>query len=265
MQNGKLSTRKIDRQNSHYVGQNGGQIAMNGEKIRLKIDVFTPQTLPMSRLAEYLKQFALMVGYENSVHFSEVCEGSADLLAYAEPPAVSKLRHRAQAVVDGSAPKPALKAFAALNDLLVEDAGVGEVFIGSTKVIEFPGRRGAAIEEIGPVRRNTSLDGQIFSIGGRDETINVHLRSGERETRCIVSVDLARRLAPYLFGGKVRLVGSGSWYRVDSVWQMRTFTAVDFVPIDSSPLDVTLGKIRKIFDGVSPDDFMSTMSELREG
>jgi len=70
----------------------------------LKIDVFTPGTLPMSRLADYLKQFALMVGSEDNVHFAKVGEGSAKLLAYIEPQSVPSVKARVQSIADGTAP-----------------------------------------------------------------------------------------------------------------------------------------------------------------
>lgn len=238
---------------------------MKGESIRLKIDVFTPQTLPMARLAEYLKQFAVLLGNEDQVHFDRVDAGSAELLAFVQPSAVSKVKARALGVTDRSAPKAAIKAFAAIDELLAEDGAIGEAVLGNSKIIEFPGRRRNIAEQIGPVFRSTSLDGQVFSIGGKDETINVHLRNGEKEARCIVSIDLAKRLAPYLFGGNVRLFGSGYWYRINSAWQMQSFTAADFLPLNSQPLEPTLGKVGKFFEGVSPEEFLSTMTELREG
>ncbi len=87
-----------------------------------------------------------------------------------------------------------MKAFADVDDLLAEDNAIAEVFIGKSRVIEFPGRRRASAEEFGPVKRTASIDGQIFSIGGKDQTINVHLRNGEKELKCVVSVKLARRV-----------------------------------------------------------------------
>ena len=42
------------------------------EVIQLTIDAFSPETLPMSRLADYLKSFALMIGSEENVHFSKI-------------------------------------------------------------------------------------------------------------------------------------------------------------------------------------------------
>jgi hypothetical protein len=71
-------------------------------------------------------------------------------------------------------------------------------------------------------------------------------------------------LAPYLLGERLRLHGYGNWYRIDAVWQMRTFTATDFLVLDACPPGSTIQAIQKIFEGISPEEFMATMRELRE-
>jgi hypothetical protein len=235
------------------------------EEITLEIDVFTPDTLPMARLAQYLEQFSELLGHEANVHFSRLMEGSARCKAFADTQVAPKIRERVEAVVDGSAPKSALKAHGAIDDLLAADNAIGGVYLGEEKIIEFPGRRRATREKVGPVRRTTSIEGQIFSLGGKDDTINVHLRNKDQAYRCEVSVDLARKLAPYFLNGNVRLFGQGDWYRVDSVWQMANFTAVDFVPLEKNKLSESIADLREIFSDVSGEDFLRTMEELRRG
>jgi hypothetical protein len=156
-----------------------------------------------------------------------------------------------------------MKAFSEIDDLLAKDNAIGHVALGKRSVIQFPGRLRAAHETVGPVRRNTSVEGQIYSIGGKDDTINVHLQNGDDEIRCVVSVTLARQLGPHLRGRKVRLSGSGMFYRVDGVWQRKTFSATDFIVLDESSLTATLASVQKILTGIDANDFISTMSELR--
>jgi hypothetical protein len=50
----------------------------------LRIRGVTPQRLPMTRLAEYLKQFAELHGSERDVHFAGIVKGSAVLRAAVE-------------------------------------------------------------------------------------------------------------------------------------------------------------------------------------
>jgi hypothetical protein len=233
--------------------------------VSFKIDAFTPETMPIDRLAKYIAKFAELLGNENNVHFLRVGRGSCVLEATVDSTALPKLRERANKINDGSAPKLALRARHELNELLAEDNAVGEVILSSAKVIQFPGRRGLPKEEVGPIARPSSIDGNIWSIGGKDETINVQLRNQDQDFRCVVSVGLARRLAPYLFGKKVRLTGVGQWYRTDGTWKMKSLTVSDFNELDDSTFEETLGHIRAVFSGLSPDDFAKTMEELRHG
>ena len=65
-----------------------------GKERRFKIDVFTPDTLPMERLAEYMLQFAMLLGETERVHFVDVSRGSAVLRARVEDVAVPKVERR---------------------------------------------------------------------------------------------------------------------------------------------------------------------------
>jgi hypothetical protein len=236
---------------------------MKRDEITLEIDIFTPATLPMSRLAQYLAEFSELLGHEANIHFSKLTKGSTKCKAFADTQVAPKIRERVDSVVNGSAPKSAIKAHGAIDDLLAADNAIGGIYLGDEKVIEFPGRRRATQEKIGPVRRSTTIEGQIFSLGGKDETINVHLRNKQQAYRCEVSVDLAKKLAPHFLNGNVRLFGDGEWYRVDSKWEMARFMAIDFVELDRAELRDSVNSIREVFSGLSGEDFISAMTDLR--
>jgi hypothetical protein len=238
------------------------------DKIRLVIDSFTPDTLPMSRLAEYLKEFASLLGNEANVHFDRVQKSSAALVSYSESTVTQKIRHRLEEVIEGSAPKPSMKANVSIDDMLLQDNGTGFIELNDAKVIDFAGRKRSPQQRIGPVRRKSAIDGQVFQIGGKDETINVHLRNIHKPSetyRAEVSIDLARRLMPNFLLGRVRLFGEGDWYRTDYGWEMspNSFTAHDFAPIDESNLGRTIGTARAMFADVKSDEAL--LEQLRQG
>ncbi len=239
------------------------------QKVTLAIDALPPTTLPMVRLADYLKAFAAILGNEEHVHFQAVTSGSACCEAIVEAHAVPKVTERVQQVVAQNAPKAAMKAYQEIDDYLMKDNAVGVVLLGGHKVIEFPGRRRTPQEVIGPVKRRTSIEGQVFSISGRDDTINVSLRDavggGGQELRCVVSVPLARKLGPYLLGPRIRFFGEGVWFREDGLWRMRNFHASDFAELKEVPLDTALESMRVHLAGIDPDEFMASMAELRHG
>ena len=109
---------------------------------RLNIDGnYTPDSLPMSRLAEYMQGFAALLGHRTSVHFSHLEKGSAVLVSRVEPQDEPKVRERVLTTRKKIGPKDAEDAFEAIDELLREDNAAGELIEPEgDKIIEFPGR-----------------------------------------------------------------------------------------------------------------------------
>lgn len=147
------------------------------------------------------------------VHFEAVKPGSLSLASRVEPIAQNKVRRRVDEVLYGNGPKAAVKAYQSLDSRLAEDNGVGRLIHRSAKLIDFPGRIRVVERNIGPIEQAGALDGEIIQIGGRDETINIHLKVGDDVVHCITTKALARRLAHHMFGPPVRLSGVGMWSR----------------------------------------------------
>lgn len=237
---------------------------MKDDEIEFVIDGFTPRTIPMFRLAEYMRNFAELLGNEEHVHFTRLKKGSTRLAAFPDPEAAPKIKVRLDEIVEGKAPQPAVKAHGRLDDLLASDNAIGHIEYAGARVIDFPGRRRPKPEKIGPIRRSTSVEGQIFQIGGKGQTINVHLRGKDGDdVRVEVSITLARQLAPYLLSGEVRLFGEGDWYRINAQWERHNFTALGFSYLSTASLSDSIQHIRNIFADVDPNDFSATMAELR--
>ena len=69
---------------------------------RFVIDAYTPDNLPMSRLAEYMADLAHLLGEAENVHFDHLETGSTVLVQHIEHEAVPKVKarpshHRAKA------------------------------------------------------------------------------------------------------------------------------------------------------------------------
>jgi len=219
---------------------------MPGEQVyELYIDAFTPETIPMARLADYMASFAELLGYGEHVHFGKLKPGSLSVAARVDEIARRKVDKRVDEVRYGGGPQPAQKALRDLDDKLAEDNAVGRIVRGKTKLIEFPGRTRHVEEKLGPVEQPGTLDGEVIQIGGRDETINIHLKAGGQYLPpCVTSKAVARRLAFHLFGAPIRVRGTGTWARMESgTWVLKKFEIVDFETLDETPLS-------KLFDGL---------------
>jgi hypothetical protein len=230
------------------------------------IDGLTPETLPLDRAAKYLEAFAEMVGNDNGVHLVAIEKGSCQLKAFVEDKALSRIRDRVRSITDGTAPKASLKARMDADEMLAVDNTSGRIQLGGEDLIEFIGLSKNSQIEYGPITRPSSITGKIWSIGGKDETVNVYLRDDDRQDhRCVVSVAMAKRLTPYLFGRKVRLSGIGQWNRVDGLWQLKSLTADEVTELDDSSLSDSIARMRGLFEGVDTQEFLDTMDNLRHG
>lgn len=219
---------------------------MPGDEVyELYIDALTPTTISMARLAEYMADFAELLGHQEHVHFEAVKPGSLSLASRVELIAEKKVRQRLDQVLYRSGPKPAMKAYQSLDDRLAEDNAVGRIVHRAAKVIEFPGRTRVQERSMGPVEQAGTLDGEVIQIGGRDETINVHLKTGDDVVHCITTKAIARRLAHHMFGPPVRLSGVGMWSRSESgKWALRSFRVRDFETLDQTPLPKLFENLR---------------------
>ncbi|MGB3390245.1 MAG: hypothetical protein WBA88_19930, partial [Pseudaminobacter sp.] len=71
-------------------------------------DSYTPDTLPMERLAEYMIALAKLLGEPHDVHFDAVRKGSAVLVAKIDAPAQPKVRERVRRLEAGCPPSAAM-------------------------------------------------------------------------------------------------------------------------------------------------------------
>ena len=234
---------------------------------RFKIDVFTPDTLPMARLAQYMAQFAELLGEQDRVHFVEVEHGSAVLRARIEEVAIPKVTRRLLEAAHGQGDPMALKALKVLDDMLANDNAVGQLLDeAGAEVIAFAGRNRPKPLEYGPFREDGVLEGVVIKIGGMGESVPIWLQDNKRVHRCSARRPLARRLAKHYDGGLLRVSGTGNWMRFDTgEWQMRSFEVRDFDILDDAPLADVIKRLQGVEGANWGDDPLADLKLLRGG
>ena len=106
---------------------------------RFCIDAFTPATMPMARLAEYMATLAALLGETECVHFVRLDEGSAVLVQAIEAPAAPKVEKRINQARRGEGPVDALRAFQELDRALAQDNAIGVLYSPQgAEIIRFP-------------------------------------------------------------------------------------------------------------------------------
>ena len=213
------------------------------------IDALTPDSLPMARLAEYMADLADLFGHKEHVHFDHVASGSAVLVQTVEIDHNDRIRERLDAAnAVGLVPDDVANAVESINTRLAKDDATGRLSDGSgAEIIVFPGRDRPRPRTFGPFKQLCSFDGVLIRVGGRDDTVPVHLQAGNKFHICNADRDMAQDLAPYLYKGTLRVWGDGSWEReANGNWKLKFFNISKFAPLDDTPLGQVVEKLRQV-------------------
>lgn len=237
----------------------------------LYIEAYTPETIPMARLALYMQQLAALLGHESAVHFEALKPGSTRLVSRIDREDVPKVASRLDQVRRGDGTADAIKAQREIDRLLAEDNASGCVYEGDdagAAIIAFPGARRVQPATDGPFNQEGSLDGILISVGGADRTVHVQLQNGEvKYTGIETDREMARRLAKHMYE-PIRIFGVGRWIRdADGQWLLRKFRLQSFAVLQADDLKEAAARLRQVEgSGWSKmDDPMAVLRTLRDG
>ena len=237
-----------------------------GSVYQFRIDAYSPQTIPMGRLAQYMGELAALLGEKNAVHFSRLTEGSTILNANVDREAAPKVRERIAGLHRGEAGGDTLRAFKALNKLLRDDNAIGSLQSDEPQGISLAFRgRELAEEAFTSINQHGSIDGIITGIRGKDETIHITLQfEGAQISGCETNRMIAKQLGARLFE-PVRLFGRGRWARdADGVWTLLKFRVESFETLDGAPLTTALAALRSV-PAAWDDESFSELLAIRRG
>jgi len=152
-----------------------------------------------------------------------------------------------------------------LNDMLRVDNAHATLGHGGAQIIDFPGCN--MPKRIGPVKEQGQLEGEVFSVAGKDDTKHIRLlgHGGKEYKLTTRSIELARELGNKLFS-PVRVSGTGTWYRSgDGKWELEDFQVQACEPLESTSLVEAIAALRDVNDDDWKDlpDPMMAWHELR--
>lgn len=235
----------------------------------LRIMKRDPDRFRMDRVAEYMREFADLLGIENNPVFKGIKKASTGLKA-----AIPQDRqHYAHARITEAKTNPASKAGKALHhieDMLGAD-GIHEAQLldASENVVYLFAGKAVEIDPIARIHQDGFVDGTVTGLVGADETMHLHLRDhmGHDFRLLIRDEEQAREILKNFRAGTIRAYVRGSWIRTDDGWapEANRCTIASFEVLDDAPAGEVFAAIAKV-DGngwSSMDAPMSAWEQLR--
>lgn len=221
------------------------------EELSFVIPGYTPETMPLNRLIEYLQQMSVVLGDPENLHLIAVNEGSCAPMFHIPKAAALEAHDRAAKVSRGDGTKKQVDAYNRVSRMLRRDlmgASRPAILRSSKKVIlEIP----VAPDDLGVltgVRQASTVDGQLIRVGGAgdDATLQVQDLDGRIMSGFTAKRTLAKELA-HLMWEPVRLSGVGQWGRSeDGVWSIERMQVQSYERLEDEGLGLTLEKLRRL-------------------
>jgi len=226
------------------------------ELYRFVINAYSPETIPMSRLAEYMADLAVLLGEKGSVHLIRLESSSTALAINVEREARPKVDARVRGVSYRQAPVEAIAASERLDRRLQSDNADGYIKKpDGAKLLEFPGVKRLVHTPYAPFWQPGHIDGYVVLVGNRPgkssavgrSTSFVHLE-GPVPYNCSAKRSVALGIRDYLLTDTpVRCFGQGKWERgADGRWTLLEFDIESFKPLDTKALSEVVAELRSI-------------------
>ena len=223
----------------------------------LYIKAYTPETIPMARLAQYMQNLATLLGHDTAVHFDTLKPGSTQLVTKIDHEDVPKVASHLAQVKRGEGSTEATKA----QTEIYEDEDQ------TAEIIAFPGVTRPKPTTFGPFNQEGSLDGILISVSGADQTVHLQLQNGEiKYTGIDTNRETARRLAKHMYE-PVRVFGTGRWLRdQEGTWVLKKFKVESYNVLAADDLKDAIDQMRQIegSEWHDMDDPIGALKALRE-
>jgi len=237
-------------------------------EFEFRIDGYTPTTIPMNRLAEYMTDLASLLGEHKSVHFVRIKKGSVGIVHEIEFEAEPKVRERIRSLRAADDQNDETNPIRRIDKRLSQDNASGFLSGPEGRIIDFPGKKRFTLPQFEPFYQADTIDGIPIRIGGEGDPVPVHLEEpGQPPHICHASREKAREIATHIFKDFIRVEGFARWCRdADGKWIRDRFNIHDFTVLDDVSLTEAVERLRSVptkLRGI--DNPVKVLRELRKG
>jgi hypothetical protein len=215
------------------------------EELEFVIPAFTPETMPLPRLLEYLREIATVVGVAEDMHLIRIEENCTKPVFKLPRPTAALARRQADAVRQGRGTAAQRGAFDKIRQMVRHDGGEpANLKDRSGVILSFlPLESSDAI--VATVRQPTSFDGELMRIGGAGEYSAVQMRdvAGKIYSGFTASRSTAKAMCGMLFE-PLRVTGTGTWERTrNGHWNLSRMLISSFERIEDETAEEVMRRL----------------------
>lgn len=236
------------------------------ERFKFTVPGYSPETMPLDRLLEYLTQLSIVLGQPGDLHLVGVEKGSTrPVLAMRHDVAV-KARTRAREIAQGGGSQRRREAFDTIRRMVAQDGGKPAVLKAPEgQILKFPSADIGQDQVIHAVRQTTSIEGTLVRVGGIGENAQLLIQemSGAVIAGCTASRPVAQAMASLIYR-PIRVSGIGTWRRTeDGKWAITRLHVQTFEALDDDELEDVVAKLRAV-NVKWPEDSIEQLQAMRE-
>ncbi len=239
------------------------------EQLSFVIPGYTPETMPLDRLLEYLSEIAVVVGDAENLHLVKMETSSTAPVFHVPTAAAERVKEQARRVGRGEGNQAQSRAYNRLRRFVRRDSRDPErrpaqLRTADRTVLEVP----PAPEDTGVltgIRQSSQVDGKLIRIGGDGDfaTIQMTDLDGRTLSGFTVKHHMVKDMARLIYE-PIRVNGIGIWARdEDGVWSLTKMEVQSYETISDESLETVIDRLRQL-EVVWPDDAAEAMLRERE-
>lgn len=215
------------------------------EEVEFVIPAYTPDTMPLDRLLQYLQQIGDVLGVAHDMHLVRIDASSTKPVFKMPTPIAIQARERGASVQHGAGTLRQRAAYNRIREMVRRDGGrPASVTDRRGVIVDFP-----PMPEAGPIngiRQATTFDGELLRVGGAGDSTPILMRDIQGEIYAGFSAprSLAKEMGSRLFE-PIRVSGIGSWDRSkEGEWKLAKMLIQSYEPLIDEDLGEVLRKLR---------------------
>ena len=236
------------------------------ERFEFTVPGYTPETMPLDRLIEYLSQLTVVLGEASELHLIGIEKSSTRPVLVMRHDVATRARARASEVRQGGGSARRRSAFDKIRHMVSEDGGApASLKAPEGQILEFSKIDLGADQVVHALRQPTTVQGELIRLGGPRENAQLLIQelSGNVIAGCTAPRSVATAMAHLLYK-PVSVSGVARWHRNNiGKWEIESLHVQSFEELEADDHESVVAKLQAV-RAPWPDDVMEQLAAMRQ-